>query len=130
MIEPMALFPLYVTDDLEAQKRFYESSFGFEAVFFDATFYLHLHHASSGAQVGFMRPDLPNQPPFLHPRAGADGAVITVEVADARAARDEAGAMALGIAHEYVEEPWGQRHFMVSDSAGLVVDVVERQGPS
>ena len=129
MIEPMALFPLYVTDDLEAQKRFYESSFGFEAVFFDATFYLHLHHASSGAQVGFMRPDLPNQPPFLHPRAGADGAVITVEVADARAALGAAEAMGLELALDYREEPWDQRHFMVRDPAGLVVDVVEYRAP-
>ena len=129
MIEPMALFPLYVTDDLEAQKRFYESSFGFEAVFFDATFYLHLHHASSGAQVGFMRPDLPNQPPFLHPRAGADGAVITVEVADARAALGAAEAMGLELALDYREEPWDQRHFMVRDPAGLVVDVVEHRAP-
>ena len=40
--------PLYVTDELDAQKRFYEASFGFEAVFFDAGFYLHLHHRGSG----------------------------------------------------------------------------------
>ena len=35
--------------------------------------------------------------------------------------------MGLEIAFEYVEEPWGQRHFMVRDPAGLVVDVVEHQ---
>ena len=129
MIEPVVLFPLYVTEHLDAQKAFYESAFGFSAVFFDADFYLHLRHAGSGAELGFLRPDHPSQPSFLHARASTDGAVVTVEVADARAARDEAAAMALGIAHEYVKEPWGQRHFMVRDPAGLVVDVVEHQSP-
>ena len=38
MIEPMTLFPLYVTEALHAQKTFYESGFGFRAVFFDADF--------------------------------------------------------------------------------------------
>jgi len=129
MIEPMALFPLYVTGKLDAQKTFYETSFGFETVFFDAGFYLHLHHPGSGAQLGFMLPDHPTQPAFLHLRAVADGMVVTLEVADVRAAADEAKAMGLTFAMDYKEEPWGQQHFMVRDPAGLVVDIVGHQAP-
>ena len=90
---------------------------------------LHLHHEGSGAQLGFMLPDHPTQPPFLHPRAVAEGSVITVEVADVDAALAEAGRMGLEIAMGFREEPWGQRHFMVRDPAGLVVDVVAHQAP-
>lgn len=129
MIEPMTLFPLYVSDGLDAQKAYYESNFGFRTVFFDADFYLHLHHEGSGAQLGFMRSEHPTQPSFLHPRVVADGTVITVEVADVDAAFAEAARMGLEIAMDYKVEPWGQRHFMLRDPAGLVVDVVAHEAP-
>ena len=38
MIKINSAFPLYVTEDLEAQRLFYTDAFGFEAVFFDSGF--------------------------------------------------------------------------------------------
>lgn len=127
MINPTASYPLFVTDDLEAQKSFYESTFGFRAVFFEPDFYLHLLHPAGDMQLGFMRPDHPGQPDFLFPQAAREGMVITFEVADARAALASAEKMRLDIAHGYREEPWGQTHFMVRDPAGFVVDLVEQR---
>ena len=129
MIEPMTLFPTLVTEDLAAQKAFYESSFGFRAVFFDPDFYLHLLHERSGAQLGFLVPAHSTQPAFLHTHAGRDGMVIAVEVADVRTALDAAERMALELAMDYRVEPWGQKHFMVRDPAGFVVDVIEHETP-
>ena len=130
MIEPMALFPLHVTENLHAQKAFYERVFGLQAVFFQPDFYVHLLHPGSGVQLGFMVPDHPEQPPFLHPVAGTDGTVITVEVADVRAAHASAREMDLELALELKSESWGQTHFMVRDPGGLVVDVVEHRAPA
>ena len=129
MIELTTSYPLFVTGNLEAQKSFYESMFGFRAVFFEADFYLHLLHPGGGTQLGFMRPDHPTQPEFLRRQAGREGMVITVEVADVRAALASAEAAGLDLAMGYKEEPWGQTHFMVRDPAGFVIDIVEHQAP-
>ncbi|HYO19769.1 MAG TPA: VOC family protein [Dermatophilaceae bacterium] len=55
---------------------------------------------------------------------------ITIEVADAAAARDRVGAAGHPIMVELQDEEWGQRHFMMEDPTGLLVDVVEQIGPS
>ncbi len=125
MIAINSAFPLYVVEDLEAQKRFYAEAFGFEAVFFDDTFYLHLINPANGIQLGFMKPNLPNQPEFLHPPATTQGAVITFEVANAAAAFEQAQTDALNVVFELKKESWNQTHFMVQDPAGLIIDIVE-----
>ena len=129
MIEPMTMFPVLVAEDLAALKAFYESSFGFRTVFFETDFYLHLVHPNSGVQLGFLVPDHPPQPEFLHPKASAEGMVISFEVADIDAALTSARSMGLDFAMNHKEEPWGQKHFMVRDPAGFIVDVIEHQNP-
>lgn len=125
MIAINSSFPLYVVDNLEAQKRFYTETFGFEAVFFDDTFYLHLINPTNGIQLGFMKPGLSNQPAFLHHSATAQGMVITFEVQDAALAFQQAQSAALNVVFELKQEAWNQIHFMVQDPAGLIIDVVE-----
>jgi len=129
MMEPMAMFPVLVTDDLDAQKTFYETNLGFEAVFFESDFYVHLLHRRSGVQLGFLVPDHPNQPSFLFSKAGNEGMVISLEVADIHVALASAKGAGLELAMAYKEEPWGQKHFMVRDPGGFVVDIIEHQAP-
>ncbi len=125
MIEFNALFPLYITENLEALKDFYTTVFGFEAVFFDAEFYLHLQHPVNNSQIGFLLPGHATQPEFLHAQAQTEGHVISFDVDSARVAFDKATEAGLDIIFTYTEEPWGQNHFMVRDPAGFVVDLVE-----
>lgn len=125
MIEIDAMFPVMVTTNLEAVKAFYESVFGFNAVFYDADFYLHLVSPNSGVQLGFLIPGLANQPDFLRPLMSPDGYVISLEVKDAAQAYAEAQKMDLTIAMELKEEVWGQVHFILEDPAGFRVDVVQ-----
>ncbi len=125
MIKINSAFPLYVTKDVEAQKAFYSETFGFEAVFFDPEFYVHLVNPANGIEIGFMLANLETQPGFLHPTAQADGMVISFEVDNAAAAYDQAKKDGLDIVFELKEEPWKQTHFMVRDPAGLVIDIVE-----
>jgi len=125
MIEIEAMFPVMVTPNLEAVKLFYESVFGFNAVFYDPSFYLHLVSPGTGAQLGFLLPDHGTQPAFLHPIMSADGYVISLEVKDAAQAYAEAKNMNLSIAMHLKEEVWGQIHFMLQDPAGIRVDVVQ-----
>jgi len=125
MIEIEAMFPVMVTPNLDAVKQFYESVFGFNAVFYDPNFYLHLVSPSTGAQLGFLLPNHDTQPAFLHPIMSADGYVISLEVKDAAQAYAEAKKLNLSIAMHLKEEVWGQIHFMLQDPAGLRVDVVQ-----
>jgi len=125
VIDIQAMFPVMVTTDLEAVKLFYESVFGFNTVFYEEIFYLHLVSPSSGVQLGFLMPDLTTQPEFLHPIMSPDGFVISLEVKSAGIAYTEAQNMSLDFAMELKKEEWGQLHFMVVDPAGFRIDVVE-----
>jgi len=127
MIEPGAMFPVLVAADLDGLNEFYISNFGFQAVFYDTDFYLHLLQPNSGIQLGFLSPDHASQPEFLHAQAGRDGMVITFEVADVKEALDTASRAGLEMVMHYKEEAWGQKHFMVRDPAGFVIDLVEQE---
>jgi catechol 2,3-dioxygenase-like lactoylglutathione lyase family enzyme len=124
MIDIQAMFPVMVASNLAEIKQFYTSVFGFNAVFYDAEFYLHLV-SNSGVQLGFLLPEHPTQPQFLQPLMSSDGYVISLEVADAAKAFEEAVSMKLSIAMELKEEDWGQIHFMLEDPAGFKIDIVE-----
>jgi uncharacterized glyoxalase superfamily protein PhnB len=125
MIEINAMFPVVVTKNLAAVKEFYETVFGFNAVFFDSSFYLHLISPSSGVQLGFLMTEHATQPEFLHQHMSPDGYVISFEVKDAAHAYAEAQKMNLDIAMELKEEVWGQIHFMLQDPAGIRIDLVQ-----
>jgi uncharacterized glyoxalase superfamily protein PhnB len=51
---------------------------------------------------------------------------ITVDVADAAAEEARLRALGVPIEHALRTEPWGDRHFVVRDPAGVPVDVVQR----
>ncbi|PSV44608.1 MULTISPECIES: VOC family protein [unclassified Photobacterium] len=125
MIDVDAMFPVMVTSDLEAVKQFYETAFGFNAVFYDSNFYLHLVSPNNNIQLGFLLPNVASQPEFLHPIMSSKGYVISLEVKDATFAYAEAKQMDLNLIMALKEEEWGQVHFMIQDPAGLSIDVVQ-----
>ncbi len=125
MIEVKAMFPVMVTGKLDALKQFYESVFGFNAVFFESGFYLHLVCPSTGIQLGFLAPDHHSQPPFLHSVMASEAFVLSLEVANAKLAFEQAQSMGLVLEMGLKEESWGQLHFIVRDPAGVHLDIVE-----
>lgn len=127
MIEIQAMFPVMVTQHLDAIKQFYEVVFGFNAVFYDPSFYLHLVSPTTGAQLGFLLPNHGTQPEFLQPLMTTDGYVISLEVKNAAQAYAEAKNLTLNIVMEIKEEVWGQTHFMLQDPAGFRIDVVQHK---
>jgi uncharacterized glyoxalase superfamily protein PhnB len=125
MIEIETLFPVMVAKNLDSVKQFYEVVFGFNTVFYQPDFYLHLVSPHSGAQLGFLVPEHESQPDFLHPMMSNNGYVISFEVKDVQASYSEAKKISLDIVMDLKEESWGQIHFMVQDPAGFRVDVVQ-----
>ena len=125
MIEFQAMFPVMVADNLAELKQYYEENFGFNAVFFEADFYLHLVSPDSGVQLGFLMPNLKNQPSFLHSKMITEGYAVSLDVADAHKAYQQAQHLKLDIQLPLTEEVWGQRHFILQDPAGFYIDIVE-----
>lgn len=125
MIEIDAMFPVMVTNELDAVKQFYEAVFGYTTVFYDSDFYLHLISSNKSIQLGFMLPNLESQPDFLHPIMSSQGYVISLEVKDAVLAYSEAKKMNLNFIMALKQEEWGQIHFIIQDPAGFSVDVVQ-----
>jgi len=126
MIEIEAMFPVMVAPNLEAIKQFYETVFGFNAVFYEADFYLHLVSPNTGAQLGFLVPNHSSQPEFLHGVMSANGYVISLDVKDAARAFKQAQDLNLDIVMSLKEEVWGQVHFILKDPAGFRVDIVQQ----
>ena len=50
---------------------------------------------------------------------------MTIELDDVDACHAHARELGLELAYPLVSEVWGQRHFMVADPNGLLVDVVQ-----
>ena len=127
MIEFSAMFPVMVTDNLEQVKTFYETFFGFKSVYYQQDFYLHLVSMETGVQLGFLVPDHPSQPEFLHRLMDPNGYVISLEVKDAAHAYQQAQELEVTVAMPLKEEVWGQVHFMLQDPAGIKIDIVQHQ---
>lgn len=118
-------YPVVITRNLEECRDFYVKHFGFDVVF-DADWYVQLKHAN-GIELGFMKPDLSNQPGFLHDAYNGKGIIVTYDVEDARREYERAQKVeGLTIIYPYTEEEWGQKHFILEDPAGMFVDIVQQ----
>jgi uncharacterized glyoxalase superfamily protein PhnB len=58
------------------------------------------------------------------------GVLLAFVVEDAEAELKRMRASGVPIVHALRDEPWGQRHFMVADPSGCLIDVVQRTQPT
>lgn len=120
------VYPLLITDKVKECVPLYVDNFGFTVVF-EQDWYVHLVHEKSGAELAFMAPDVDSQPKELHPGFGGEGIVYSFEVDSAEseynrlASKDD-----VDIVLDLKDEPWGQRHFIMRDPAGILIDVVQQ----
>ncbi|MGE9290854.1 MAG: VOC family protein [Puniceicoccales bacterium] len=127
MIEPKSSFPIYIIETPSRAIDFYKH-LGFSVVF-NCGWYVHLA-TESGVQIGFLEPNHPTQPEFLHSSFPGSGSLFTLEVENAEDAFQEAQALGLTIKMELTSEEWGQTHFILEDPFGLILDIVEPTEPS
>jgi catechol 2,3-dioxygenase-like lactoylglutathione lyase family enzyme len=125
-IEAIKHFPVIVTGELARSREFYKSLLGCEAVF-ESDWYIHLV-SPRGLEIGLMITGHPSQPEFLHATYGGHGIILSFEVSDVDAEHKKALEAGMPLAHEIRTEPWGQRHFMLRDPSGVVVDIVQQLG--
>jgi catechol 2,3-dioxygenase-like lactoylglutathione lyase family enzyme len=118
-----SLFPDICCDDLGASRDFYRNLLGFEVIFENAWYVQMAHPKQPAAQIAFVLRDHDSVPKAYQARA--QGVLVTVELDDVDACHAHARALGVEPVYPLVSEVWGQRHFMVADPNGLLVDVVQ-----
>lgn len=117
------LHPLTITEKLTETAHFYKQYFNFAEIF-TSDWYLQLAH-KNGAEIAIMSPNQATQPAFLHKAYSGHGMVFTFETDDATTFFKQLKDKNAPIVYELKDEEWGQRHFMLKDPAGVIVDVVQ-----
>ncbi|GAB2673986.1 VOC family protein [Kribbella swartbergensis] len=116
------IFPTICADDVAATRDFYVDLFGF-AVVFDSGWYVQLE-APAGArpQLGIVEREHSSVPEAFRRRPA--GFLVAIEVDDVDAVHEHARAAGLPMPLALRDEDFGQRHFMIVDPSGTLVDVI------
>lgn len=123
-----SLLPVLCVRSVSENQQFYESLFGLRAAF-EIDWYVQLQSAHNEAiQIAFVEVNHPSVPKAYQQLPS--GTVITLEVDDAGSYYRRANELGLKVVMPLRDEDFGQRHFMVQDPNGLLVDVVKLIEPS
>lgn len=117
-----------ITEKLTETKKFYTKNLGF-GVTFENEFYLLMHTPDKQAEISFLLPNHESQQPLFHKPFRGEGVYLTIEVDDADKLFNELKNKGVEIKLELRDEPWGDRHFAVSDPNGVNIDFVRYTSP-
>ncbi len=118
-----------ITDRIAETKQFYCDVMNF-GVTFENEFYLLLHTPNQQAELSFLLPDHPTQQPLFQSAFAGKGVFLTIEVPDVDEEYNRINRLGVPIAIELRDEPWGDRHFAITDPNGIGIDLVTYAAPS
>ena len=113
-----------VTPKLAETKAFYQQVLGF-GITFENEFYLLLHTPNHQAELSFLLPNHPSQQPLFHQPFAGQGMYLTIEVEDVDKLYREIKQKGIPIRIDIRDEPWGDRHFAITDPNGIGIDLVK-----
>lgn len=111
-----------IASDIAATRTFYETYFNFD-VRMDIGWFVTMGRGESSYELSIVAADHESVP-LEHPRSHG-GAVLGIMVPDAAAIHDKLKRDGVTFMRELVDEPFGQRHFYVSDPAGFLIDCIQ-----
>jgi catechol 2,3-dioxygenase-like lactoylglutathione lyase family enzyme len=117
-----------LTEKLAESKAFYTNTLGF-GVTFENEFYLLMHTPNRHAEISFLLPHHPTQQPFFHKPFNGQGMYLTIEVDDVDNLYNDLKNKGVEIQVDLRDEPWGDRHFAISDPNGIGIDIVKYSPP-
>jgi catechol 2,3-dioxygenase-like lactoylglutathione lyase family enzyme len=121
-------YPVLMTDRVSDTTDFYVRLFGFQPLF-TTDWYVHLQSSENPrVNLAVMQAGHPTIPGPAAERAG--GLLINFEVDDVDAQHARLLAAGAPIALSLRDEAWGQRHFIVTDPNGVLIDVITPIPPS
>ncbi|WP_269930528.1 VOC family protein [Aminobacter sp. HY435] len=121
-------YPVLMTGDVAGTVAFYVEHFRFQPLF-ESDWYVHLQ-SSEDKRVNLAIVDGDHETIPEAGRGRAAGLLINFEVKDVDAVHDRLAAAGLPILRSLRDEAFGQRHFIVSDPNGVLIDVIKPIPPS
>ena len=121
-------YPVIMTDQVAETAAFYVDHFRFEPKF-ESDWYVHLQSREDAAvNIAILSGDHETIPAMG--RGRVSGLLINFEVADVDAEYARVEAAGLPILLPLRDEPFGQRHFITQDPAGVLIDIITPIPPS
>ena len=121
-------YPVICTDKLEASTDFFKNNFDFSLTF-ESDWYMSLRSNSNPnfelALLDYCHPSIPE-----NYRKTAQGVIINFEVADVDNEYQRLKANDIKMILDIRSEEWGQRHFIVEDPNGILIDVIQNIEPT
>lgn len=118
-----SLYPVITTDKLEISKDFYKTLLNLD-VTFDSDWYISMRTLQEPlfelALLDYKHPSLPKA--FQQPTRGV---LINIEVENVDTVYDRFRSLGIEMVLDIRSEEWGQRHFIVQDPNGLLIDVIQ-----
>lgn len=122
-----SMFPLIHVSDVAAAATFYRKHFGFTPVF-ESDWYMHLRGDAEGlfeiALIDYTHDSIPEAG-----RRPTTGFILSFYVEDAAAEARRLEAEGVTIAQPLRDEVFGQRHIILADPNGILIDVIEAIDP-
>ncbi|WP_350349205.1 VOC family protein [Agromyces sp. G08B096] len=124
---PTGCYPVLCTTDVAASAAFYREHFGFAATF-EADWYVSLRHPESGHELALLDPAHESVPAgYGIPAAGV---LVNLELDDVDEVAARLTAAGVPVVQALRDEPFGQRHVIVRDPGGVLVDVITEIEPA
>lgn len=122
-----SIYPVLMTNKIEKSSLFYKTYFGFAEVF-ASDWYISLSHPDGG-ELALISADHETIP--APNRFAAKGILINIEVENASQMyntiqKQDENIIVVALR----DEDYGQRHFMVQDPNGVLIDIIEQIPPS
>ena len=122
-------YPVIMTRDVAGTAAFYVEHFRF-APAFESDWYVHLQSTEDeGVNIAILHPDHETIPVSGRGKT-VSGLVINFEVDDVDAEYKRVKAAGLPLLLDIRDEAFGQRHFIVVDPNGVMIDVIKPIPPS
>ena len=127
-MQPSSFYPVVMTDNVTASSTFFIEHFGFRSLF-DSDWYVHLQ-SQANPSFNFAVLDKAHStiPDGFRDRTG--GLLLSFEVDDVDADYARLKGAGANIVLDIRDEAFGQRHFILTDPTGILVDVIKPIPPS
>ncbi|MEZ5344796.1 MAG: VOC family protein [Pyrinomonadaceae bacterium] len=117
------IYPVFIVSDISKTKKFYTNHFGFQ-IALELDWFLNLNHPSnSNHRIVFVQKDHSSVPDFYKGRT--NGFALDFRVEDATAEFEKSLESGIEIKQQLRDEPFGDRHFIVTDPDGVLINVVQ-----
>lgn len=118
-----SFYPVITTKNLNESKNFYTAHFNFE-ISFDSDWYISMKTMQSPvfelALLDYSHPSLPSA--FQHP---TQGMLLNLEVENVDLEYKRIKSQGIDMVLDIRSEDWGQRHFIIQDPNGILIDVIQ-----